>query len=47
MKAENDYTKRMAINLSDPKAAPKIYWSILNRFYYKKRFQQFPLYSKW
>ena len=36
MKAKNDYTQRMTNNLNDPKAAPKTYWSILNRFLYNK-----------
>ena len=43
MKAENDYTLIMTKkNLNDAKAAPKTFWSILNRFYIIKRFQQFP-----
>ena len=37
MKAKNDYTQRMTNKLNDPKAAPKTYWSILNRFLYNKK----------
>ena len=32
IKAKNDYTQRMTNKLNDPKAAPKTYWPILNRF---------------
>ena len=34
---KNDYTQRMTNKLNDPKAAPKTYWSILNRFLYNKK----------
>ena len=37
LKTKNDYILGMASKLNDPKAAPKIYWSILNRFLYNKK----------
>ena len=37
MKAKNDCTQRMTNKLNDPKAAPKAYWSIFNRFLYNKK----------
>ena len=42
MKAKNDYTQRMTNKLNDPKAAPKTYWSILNRFLYNKKIPAIP-----
>ena len=42
MKAKNDYTQRMTNKLNDPKAAPKTYWSILNRFLYNKKIPVIP-----
>ena len=36
MKAQNDCTQRMTNKLNDPKAAPKAYWSIFNRFLYNE-----------
>ena len=36
MKAKNDCTQRMTNKLNDPKAAPKAYWSIFNRFLYNE-----------
>ena len=42
MKAKNDYTQRMTNKLSDPKMAPKTYWSILNRFLYNKKIPVIP-----
>ena len=37
VKAKNDYPQRMTNKLNDPKAAPKTYWPILNRFLYNKK----------
>ena len=42
MKAKNDYTQRMTNKLNDPKAAPKTYWSILNRFLYNEKIPAIP-----
>ena len=42
MKAKNDYTQRMTNKLNDPKADPKTYWSILNRFLYNKKIAAIP-----
>ena len=40
----NDYTRRMTNKLNDPKAAPKTYSSILNRFLYDKKIPAILLY---
>ena len=42
MKAKNNYTLRITNKLGDPKAAPRTYWPIFNRFFYNKKFQQSP-----
>ena len=42
MKAKNDYTLRMTNKLNNPKATPKTYWSILNRFIYNKKIPSNP-----
>ena len=42
MKAKNDHTLRMTNKLSDPKAAPKTYWSILNRLFYNRKISAIP-----
>ena len=38
----NDYTQRMTNKLNDPKAAPKTYLWILNRFLYDKKIPAIP-----
>ena len=52
MKAKNNYTLRMTNKLGDSKAAPRTYWSILNRFFYNKKIAAIPpplppFISKW
>ena len=49
MKAKNDYTLIMTNKLNDPKATPKTYRSISNRFLYNKKIPAIssPFISKW
>ena len=42
LKAKSDYTLRMTSKPNDPKAAPKTYSSILNRFLYNKKIPSIP-----
>ena len=42
MKAINGYILTMTRKLNDSKAAPKTYWSILNRLLYNKKISSIP-----
>ena len=42
MKAKIDYILKITRKLNDPKAAPKTYWLILNRFLYNKKTPSIP-----
>ena len=43
--AKEQYTIKTNQKLNDPLTAPKIYWSILNRFLTRSKFFQYHLYS--